>query len=142
MFGECLVVHLQPREFIDSHSKWHRLDNGEWGNDLGGQWQLNAHLFHRAPEMESHFPSDLDMGRSWLEHPPMHMAAAFGVDERHGFIQHLRSDDRHFISVMRVDDEIDQPRVIAAGNLAIRHHVVVTRLPRHQAGETRSAPLA
>ena len=80
--------------------------------------------------------------RRRLEHPPVHASATFGGDDAQRFGEEFWSDRRHLVAVVRRDDDVERPRVVAPRHLAVGDEVVVAGDPGEQSRETGTTAFA
>mgnify|MGYP006273053805 CR=1 FL=1 len=76
-----------------------------------------------------------------LEDPPVNVPTAFVAHDLEGCTEEIGSDRSNLVSMVRMDDELEGPRSIAARELCVGHGVFVARLPGEETGKSLSAAL-
>lgn len=124
------VVHREPRILVPPRFEWS-------GHEIGPfvERERHAHLPQVPSRLEPDRRRDASMGVGRLVHPVMDVTAALGSDEVGGFAEQAWRDLEGVVSMVRIDDQVDRPRLVAARDLRIGEQMIVTGFAEHEPGE-------
>jgi endonuclease III len=135
VIGERPIVHFQPARLVAAD------DEGAHRDPAGsiGQRKRATHLHERPSRTQTDAPGDLVMGAGRFEYPPMHMSAPLAAHHVERRAEQLWADGQRLVAVMRIDNQLERPRIVAPTQLGIGHRMIVARFECHQAREPRTS---
>ncbi|MEN9801116.1 MAG: hypothetical protein RLZ37_241, partial [Actinomycetota bacterium] len=137
VMGKGSIVDLQPSWFVVSDAESSHVELRMRVNE----GERSAHLMQDSSRCQSDESGHFDMADRRLEDPPVQVAATTLSDFSDGRIQHFRSDQAHFVTVMGMNDEFERERVMAFADLGICDWMIVARFPSDEAGKTLASSI-